>query len=181
MVALAVLVEAAATEVAEATVAESTRSIQLDPAKSKRARWANAAVGPVSPYLSSPSPFFAVISAAPPVVHEFDGNLRAPCYAFFWSSGSWCSHEISARRELVALSHPQAFRNSRPARSPSWDCARARLDARTGSLSKGYVAEGNTPSSAGKSFRGSALGRSTAGIRKHISRLVIVIGVSLRR
>jgi hypothetical protein len=54
MVALAVLVEAAATEVAEATVAESTRSIQLDPAKSKRARWANATVGLVSSYLSSP-------------------------------------------------------------------------------------------------------------------------------
>jgi len=53
MVALAVLVEAAATEVAEATVAESTRSIQLDPA-TKRARWANATVGPVSSYLSSP-------------------------------------------------------------------------------------------------------------------------------
>ena len=61
---------------AEATVAESTRSIQFNPAKSNRARWANAAVGPVSLYLSSPSPFVAVLSAAPRFVHEFDGNLR---------------------------------------------------------------------------------------------------------
>src|SRR6516164_1319759 len=82
-VVVAVLVEAAMEVAAEATVARSIRSIQRNAAKSKRARWANAAVGPVSPYLSSPSPFFAVISAAPPVVHEFDGNLRAPCYAFF--------------------------------------------------------------------------------------------------
>jgi hypothetical protein len=61
----AALPEAATEVAAEATIAESTRSIQLSPAKSKRARWANAAVGPVSPYLSSSSPFVAVISAAP--------------------------------------------------------------------------------------------------------------------
>ena len=36
------LLEAAA----EATLAESTRSIQLNPAKSKRASWANLTVGP---------------------------------------------------------------------------------------------------------------------------------------
>jgi hypothetical protein len=56
-VVVAALVEAATEVAAEATVAESTRSIQLNPEKSKRARWANAVVGPVSRYLSSPSPF----------------------------------------------------------------------------------------------------------------------------
>lgn len=45
---VAALLEVVATEVAaEATVADSTRSIQLNPAKSERARWANANVGPV--------------------------------------------------------------------------------------------------------------------------------------
>jgi hypothetical protein len=47
-VAVAALVEAATEVAAEPTVAESTRSIQLNAAKSKRARWANATVGPVS-------------------------------------------------------------------------------------------------------------------------------------
>jgi len=52
----------AATEVAgEVTVAETTRSIQLNAAKSKRARWANATVGPVSSYLRSPRLLVAVI------------------------------------------------------------------------------------------------------------------------
>ena len=41
------LVEVATEVAAEATAAESTRSIQLNPAKSKRVRWANATVGPV--------------------------------------------------------------------------------------------------------------------------------------
>ena len=62
---VAALVEAATVVVAEATVAESTHSIQLHPANSKRASWANPTVGPALPYLSSPSPFVAVISAAP--------------------------------------------------------------------------------------------------------------------
>jgi hypothetical protein len=48
-VVVAALVEAATEVAAEATVAESTRCIQLNPAKFSRARWANAAVGPVSP------------------------------------------------------------------------------------------------------------------------------------
>ena len=50
----------AATEVA-ATDAESTRSIQLNPAKSKRASWANLTVGPASfrsVYLSHAVLFF---------------------------------------------------------------------------------------------------------------------------
>ena len=47
-VVVAPLREAATEVVAEATVAESTRSIQLNPAKSKRASWASLTVGPVS-------------------------------------------------------------------------------------------------------------------------------------
>jgi hypothetical protein len=67
----------AATEVAaEATVAESTRSIQLNPAKSKRARWADATVGPVSSYLSSPR-FVAVISATVQSIKTLDRNIQA--------------------------------------------------------------------------------------------------------
>ena len=58
----AALVEAATEVAAEATVAESTPSIQLNPAKSKRARWANATVGPVPSYLRSPRLFAAVTS-----------------------------------------------------------------------------------------------------------------------
>ena len=54
------LVEVATEVAAEATAAESTRSIQLNPAKSKRVRWANATVGPVPSYLSSPGLFVAV-------------------------------------------------------------------------------------------------------------------------
>ena len=49
---VAALVEAATEVAAEATVAESTRSIQLNPAKSKRARLPNATVGSVSSYPS---------------------------------------------------------------------------------------------------------------------------------
>ena len=45
---VAPLREAATEVLAEATVTESTRSIQLNPAKSKRASWANPTVGPVS-------------------------------------------------------------------------------------------------------------------------------------
>jgi hypothetical protein len=44
----AALLEAATEVAAEVTVAESTQSIQLHPAKSKRASWANLTVGPVS-------------------------------------------------------------------------------------------------------------------------------------
>jgi hypothetical protein len=44
----AALLEAATEVAAEATVAESTHSIQLHPAKSKRASWANPTVGPAS-------------------------------------------------------------------------------------------------------------------------------------
>jgi hypothetical protein len=47
-VVVAALREAATELAAEATVAESTRSVQLNPAKSKRASWANPTVGPVS-------------------------------------------------------------------------------------------------------------------------------------
>jgi hypothetical protein len=44
-VVVAGLLEAATEVAAEATLAESTRSIQLNPAKSKRASWANLTVG----------------------------------------------------------------------------------------------------------------------------------------
>jgi hypothetical protein len=63
-VVVAVLREAATQVAAGATVAESTRSIQLNPAKSKRASWADPTVGPISFSLSSPRLFVAVISAA---------------------------------------------------------------------------------------------------------------------
>ena len=62
-VAVAALVEADTEVAAEATAAESTRSIRLNPGKSKRTSWANATVGPVSSYLSSPRLFVAFISA----------------------------------------------------------------------------------------------------------------------
>jgi hypothetical protein len=42
------LLEAAMEVAAEAMVTEATHSIQLHPAKSKRASWANPTVGPVS-------------------------------------------------------------------------------------------------------------------------------------
>ena len=45
-VVVAGLLEGATEVAAEATLAESTRSIQLNPAKSKRASWANLTVGP---------------------------------------------------------------------------------------------------------------------------------------
>jgi hypothetical protein len=45
-VVVAGLLEAATEVAAEATLAQSTRSIQLNPAKSKRASWANLTVGP---------------------------------------------------------------------------------------------------------------------------------------
>ena len=45
---VAALVEAVTEVAAEATVAESTHSIQLYPVKSKRASWANPTVGPAS-------------------------------------------------------------------------------------------------------------------------------------
>ena len=47
-VVVAGLLEAATEVAAEATVTEATHSIQLHPAKSKRASWANPTVGPVS-------------------------------------------------------------------------------------------------------------------------------------
>ena len=47
-VVVAPLLEAATEVAAEATVTEVTHSIQLHPAKSKRASWANPTVGPVS-------------------------------------------------------------------------------------------------------------------------------------
>jgi hypothetical protein len=75
-VVVAALVEAATEVAAEATVAESTRSIQLNPAKSKRARWADATVGPVSSYLSSPR-FVAVISATVQSIKTLDRNIQA--------------------------------------------------------------------------------------------------------
>jgi len=46
MVEASTVVVAGLLEAAEATLAESTRSIQLNPAKSKRASWANLTVGP---------------------------------------------------------------------------------------------------------------------------------------
>ena len=82
-------VEASTVVVAAATVVESTRSIQINPAKSKRAR-ANATVGPVSCYLSSPRLFVAVISAAPRSYMSSAGNYEHRAIAFFWSNGSWC-------------------------------------------------------------------------------------------
>jgi len=62
-VVVAALLEAATEVAVEATVAESTRSFQLNLAKSKLARWANATVGPLSSYPSSRRLFVAVISA----------------------------------------------------------------------------------------------------------------------
>jgi len=47
-VVVAALREAATQVAAGATVASPTGSIQLNPAKSKRASWANPTVGPVS-------------------------------------------------------------------------------------------------------------------------------------
>ena len=80
-VVVAVLREAA-TQAAGATVAESTRSIQLDPAKSKRASWADPTVGPISFSFSSPRLFVAVISAAPRSYMSSTGNYKhraMPC------------------------------------------------------------------------------------------------------
>jgi hypothetical protein len=88
-VVVADLLEAATEVAAEATVVESTRSIQINPAKSKRAR-ANATVGPVSCYLSSPRLFVAVISAAPRSYMSSAGNYEHRAIPFFWSNGSWC-------------------------------------------------------------------------------------------
>ena len=62
-VVVAALREAATQVAAGATVAESTCSIQLNPAKSKQATWANATVGPGSFSLSSPRLFVGVIPA----------------------------------------------------------------------------------------------------------------------
>ena len=57
---VAALLEAATEVAAEATVAESTRSIQPYPAKSERVRWANATVGPLPSCLSSTRLFLVV-------------------------------------------------------------------------------------------------------------------------
>ena len=61
-VVVADLLEAATEVAAAATVVESTRSIQINPAKSKRAR-ANATVGPVS--VTSVHLVFSLLSFPP--------------------------------------------------------------------------------------------------------------------
>jgi len=91
-VVVAPLREAATEVVAEATVAEQHavfNSILLNP---------NGQAGPalrLAQFRLSPSPLavFSLLSFPPraPFVFEFDGNLGAWCYAFFWSHGSWCT------------------------------------------------------------------------------------------
>ena len=82
----AALMEAATEVAAEATVAESTHGIQLHPAKSKRASWANPTVGPASSEPQFSSSFRCCHFRRAPFVFEFDGNLGASCYAFFGRS-----------------------------------------------------------------------------------------------
>jgi len=78
-VVVAALVEAVTEVAAEATVAESTRSIQLYPVKSKRASWANPTVGPASSCPPISSSFRCCHFRRAPFVFGFDGNLRAWC------------------------------------------------------------------------------------------------------
>ena len=74
-VVVADLLEAATEVAAEATVVESTHSIQLYPVKSKRASWANPTVGPASSCPPISSSFRCCHFRRAAFVHEFGGKL----------------------------------------------------------------------------------------------------------